>query len=147
LVGQLLGFSWSYIWLYLTDICSISAENMSTVYADIELAAVLPFVGHGLKGRWGVIHDMVLEEAGEVITFRRSVIARPIWSAIAIWLNSPADCCAIMTVSPAVPRIPFAVLFAMAWTFIIWPAMILKLTLFCAFQCKRHGSLNGFRAS
>ena len=52
-------------------VCSgilLEVKKMSPVYADIELVAVLPFAGHGLKGRWGDTHDMVLEEASEIIT-------------------------------------------------------------------------------
>lgn len=52
-------------------VCSgilLEMKKMSPVYADIELVAVLPFAGHGFKGRWGDIHDMVLEEASEIIT-------------------------------------------------------------------------------
>ena len=52
-------------------VCSgilLEMKKMSPFYADIELVAVLPFAGHGFKGRWGDIHDMVLEEASEIIT-------------------------------------------------------------------------------
>ena len=52
-------------------VCSgilLEMKKMSPVYADIELVAVLPFVGHGFKGRWGTVHDLVLEEADEIIT-------------------------------------------------------------------------------
>ncbi len=44
-------------------VCSgilLEMKKMSPVYVDIELVVVLPFSGHGFKGRWGVVHDMVL---------------------------------------------------------------------------------------
>lgn len=46
----------------------LEMKEMSSRYADVELVAVLPFAGHGFKGRWGVIHDMALEQADEVVT-------------------------------------------------------------------------------
>ena len=46
----------------------LEMKGMSSAYSDIELVAVLPFADHGFKGRWGIIHDMVLEEAGKIIT-------------------------------------------------------------------------------
>lgn len=46
----------------------LEMKKMSPVYAGVELVAVLPFAGHGFSGRWGVIHDAVLEEADEVVT-------------------------------------------------------------------------------
>ena len=51
-------------------VCSsilLEMKKMSPIYSDIELVAVLPFTGHGFKGRWGYIHDMVLDEAAEII--------------------------------------------------------------------------------
>ena len=52
-------------------VCSailLEMKKMSSNYADIELVAVLPFAGHGFKGRWGTIHDMILEEVDEIVT-------------------------------------------------------------------------------
>ena len=46
----------------------LEMKEISSVYADIELVAVLPFTGHGFKGRWGNIHDMILEQVDEVVT-------------------------------------------------------------------------------
>ena len=52
-------------------VCSgilLEMKKISPNYADIELVSVLPFAGHGFKGRWGVIHDLILEEADEIVT-------------------------------------------------------------------------------
>ncbi|MDL2259809.1 DUF1273 domain-containing protein [Deltaproteobacteria bacterium OttesenSCG-928-K17] len=52
-------------------VCScilLEMKKNSPAYTDIELVAVLPFAGHGFKGRWGDIHDMVLGKASEIIT-------------------------------------------------------------------------------
>jgi Protein of unknown function (DUF1273). len=46
----------------------LEMKKISPIYDDIELVAVLPFAGHGFKGHWGLIHEMVLEEASEIIT-------------------------------------------------------------------------------
>ena len=52
-------------------VCSgilLEMKKIISNYADIELVSVLPFAGRGFKGRWGTIHDLVLEEAAEIIT-------------------------------------------------------------------------------
>ena len=52
-------------------ICSgilLEMKSLSPVYADLELVAVLPFAGHGFKGKWGHVHDLVLERVAEVVT-------------------------------------------------------------------------------
>jgi len=52
-------------------VCSailLEMKNMSQVYTDFELVAVRPFAGHGFQGRWCDIHDMILEQADEIIT-------------------------------------------------------------------------------
>jgi Uncharacterized protein conserved in bacteria len=46
----------------------LEMKEMSSAYADVELVAVLPFAGHGFKGRWGDIHNMILEQVDEVVT-------------------------------------------------------------------------------
>ena len=50
----------------------LEMKEVSSAYADIELVAVLPFSGHGFKSRWGIIHDLILEQANEVITLTSS---------------------------------------------------------------------------
>lgn len=46
----------------------LEMKKTSPIYADIELVAVLPFAGHGFKGRWGAIHDLALAGADKIIT-------------------------------------------------------------------------------
>ena len=46
----------------------LEMKEISSIYGDVELVAVLPFAGHGFKGRWGTIHDMILEQVDEVVT-------------------------------------------------------------------------------
>ncbi len=41
----------------------LEMKGMFPVYAGVKLVAVLPFLGHGFHGRWGGVHDMILEEA------------------------------------------------------------------------------------
>ena len=46
----------------------LEMKEISSTYDKIELVAVLPFAGHGFKGRWGDIHDVILEQVDEVVT-------------------------------------------------------------------------------
>lgn len=80
-------------------VCSgipLEMKKISPVYADIELVAVPLFAGHGFKGWWGDIHDMVLEQADEIITLPsdQTLISHSIFPVRTsgpppVWLLSP----------------------------------------------------------